>query len=75
MSAPVLSSATGANLPAPVRPSPKLRRIERVEILARRAEELQHEKQPDVQLRALTDLVAEMARELYRLAHALDGVV
>jgi hypothetical protein len=76
MSAPALSSATGANSALVTdRPDPKLPRVKRVEALARRAEAAALEPQPDIQLQCLAAVTAEMARELYRMAHALDGVV
>ena len=58
-----------------VRPDPKLPRVKRVEALARRAEAAALERQPDIQLQCLAVVVAEMGRELYRMAYALDGVV
>lgn len=63
----------------PVRPSAQLPRAKRIENLARRAEKLEHPTHPTLYIshreRELTALVAEMAREMFRMAHALDGVV
>lgn len=62
--------------PTSVRPSPKLPRVKRIEQLARRAEEIQFRGYTDEPaVPELLALVQEMAREMHRMAHALDGVV
>jgi hypothetical protein len=56
---------------APRPDAPSLPRVTRAELLARRAEALTPNSDPAEMLAVL----AEMGRELFRLAHALDGVV
>lgn len=56
-------------------PSTSRYRVERIKHLSRCAEELQLLTPDTAETAPLMDLVTEMARELYRIAHALDGVV
>lgn len=56
-------------------PSAPLPRVKRIEALSRRAEDLQFISDRDAQLEVAVSLVAEMAQEMFRMAHAMDGVM